>query len=71
MTDNLLSSYEISEIDGVITFKNKNTTIGLIRFNSKGEVEYIFVKPAFRKQWLAKKLVKLTKEKTGKDLIPQ
>ena len=71
MTDNLLSSYEISEIDGVITFKNINTTIGFIRFNSKGEVEYIFVNPAFRKQGLAKKLLKLTKEKIGKDLIPQ
>ena len=71
MNDNLLSSYEISEIDGVITFKNKNTTIGFIRFNSKGEVEYIFVNPAFRKKGLAKKLLKLTKEKTGKDLIPQ
>ena len=71
MSDNLLFNYEISEIDGVITFKNKNTTIGLIRFNSKGEVEYIFVNPAFRKQGLAKKLLKLTKEKTGKDLIPQ
>ena len=71
MNDNLLSSYEVSEIDGVITFKNKNTTIGFIRFNSKGEVEYIFVNPAFRKQGLAKKLLKLTKEKTGKDLIPQ
>jgi GNAT superfamily N-acetyltransferase len=71
MNDNLLSSYEISEIDGVITFKNRNTTIGFIRFNSEGEVEYIFVNPAFRKQGLAKKLLKLTKEKTGKDLIPQ
>ena len=71
MTDNLLPSYEISEIDGVITFKNKNTTIGFIRFNSKGEVEYIFVNPAFRKQGMAKKLLKLTREKIGKELIPQ
>ena len=71
MTDNLFSSYETSEVDGVITFKNKNTTIGFIRFNNKGEVEYIFVNPAFRKQGLAKKLLKLTKERIGKDLIPQ
>ena len=71
MTDNLLSKYEISEIDDVITFKNKNTTIGFIRFNIKGEVEYIFVNPAFRKQGIAKKLLKLTKERIGKDLIPQ
>ena len=71
MTDNLLSSYEISEIDGVITFKNKNTTIGFIRFNNKGEVEYIFVNPSFRKQGLAKKLLKLTRKKIGKKLVPQ
>ena len=64
-------NFEISEIDGVITFKNKNTTIGFIRFNDKGEVEYIFVNPAFRKQGVAKKLLKLTKEKLGKELVPQ
>ena len=71
MIDNQISNYDISEIDGVITFKNKNTTLGFIRFNNKGEVEYIFVNPAFRKQGLAKKLLKLTREKIGKDLIPQ
>ena len=71
MIDNQTFNYDISEIDGVITFKNKNTTIGFIRFNNKGEVEYIFVNPAFRKRGLAKELLKLTKEKIGKDLIPQ
>ena len=53
MTDKQISDYDISEIDGVITFKNKNTTIGFIRFNNKGEVEYIFVNPIFRKKGLA------------------
>ena len=71
MSKSKISDYEISEADGVITFKNKNTTIGFIRFNSKGDVEYIFVNPAFRKKGLAKKLLKLTKEKIGKDLTPQ
>ena len=71
MTNNSDNIYEISQVDGVITFKNKNTTIGFIRFNDKGEVEYIFVNPAFRKQGVAKKLLKLTKEKLGKELIPQ
>ena len=71
MTNNPNNIYEISRVDGVITFKNKNTTIGFIRFNDKGEVEYIFVNPAFRKQGVAKKLLKLTKEKLGKELIPQ
>ena len=71
MINNSKNNYEISHIDGVITFKNKNTTIGFIRFNNNGEVEYIFVNPAFRKQGMAKKLLKLTKEKLGKDLVPQ
>ncbi len=71
MTNNSNNIYEISQVDGVITFKNKNTTIGFIRFNDKGEVEYIFVNPSFRKQGVAKKLLKLTREKLGKELIPQ
>jgi len=71
MINNSKNNYEISHIDGVITFKNKNTTIGFIRFNDSGEVEYIFVNPAFRKQGMAKKLLKLTRKKLGKDLTPQ
>ena len=71
MIKNSKNNFEISHIDGVITFKNKNTTIGFIRFNDNGEVEYIFVNPAFRKQGMAKKLLKLTRKKLGKDLIPQ
>jgi hypothetical protein len=71
MYKNSISNYIISESDGVITFKNKNTTIGFVRFNQKSEIEYIFVNPSFRKQGLAKQLLKLTKEKTGKNLIPQ
>ena len=71
MKSNPNNKYEISQVDGVITFKNENTTIGFIRFNDKGEVEYIFVNPAFRKQGMAKKLLKLTREKLGRDLTPQ
>ena len=66
-----LLKYEVSETDGVFTFKNDNTTLGFIRFNKIGEIEYIFVNPIFRKQGLAKKLLKLVKEKTGKDLVLQ
>ena len=66
-----VSNFEIKETDGVFTFKNENTTIGFVRFNEKGEVEYIFVNPIFRKKGLAKKLLKLVQEKTGKKLIFQ
>ena len=63
--------YQTVETDGVITFKNENTTLGFIRFDDKGEVEYIFVNPIFRKKGLAKKLLKITEEKLGKKLIPK
>ena len=66
-----LSQYTLKQSDGVFTFKNKNTTIGFVRFNEKGEVEYIFVNPIFRKQGLATKLIQLVKQKTGKEIIFQ
>ena len=71
MSKNQNLKFETSVTDGVITFKNKNTTIGFIRFNNLGVVEYIFVNPAFRKQGMAKKLLLLTKKKIGKKLTPQ
>ena len=66
-----VSNFEIEETDGVFTFKNENTTIGFVRFNEKGEVEYIFVNPIFRKQGLATKLLELVKQKTKKEIILQ
>ena len=65
------SKFEIKETNGVFTFKNENTTIGFVRFNEIGEVEYIFVNPIFRKKGLATKLLELVKEKTGKEIILQ
>ncbi len=66
-----VSNFEIEENEGVFTFKNENTTIGFVRFNEKGEVEYIFVNPIFRKQGLATKLLQLVKQKTGKEIVLQ
>tara|TARA_B100001063_G_C16631464_1_gene486045 strand:+ start:44 stop:301 length:258 start_codon:yes stop_codon:yes gene_type:complete len=71
MKQKISFNYKISEIDGVFTFINKNTTIGFIRFNNEGEVEYIFVNPGFRRKGIAKKLLKLTQKKIGKKLVPQ
>ena len=62
---------ELIKTDGIYTLKNTNTTIGFVRFNSIGEVEYIFVNPLFRKRGVAKKLLKLVKEKTGNKIILQ
>ena len=66
-----LLQYTLEQSDGVFTFKNENTTIGFVRFNYKGEVEYIFVNPIFRKQGLATKLLQLVKQKTGKEIALQ
>ena len=71
MTNIDISNYKLVESDDVFTFKNENTTLGFVRFNVKGEVEYIFVNPIFRKKGLAKKLLNLVKEKTGKEIILQ
>ena len=50
MTESNLSNYELVRSDGVYTLKNLNTTIGFVRFNNNGEIEYIFVNPIFRKK---------------------
>ena len=62
---------KLVQSDGVFIFKNINTTIGFVRFNNLGEIEYIFVNPIFRKKGIATKLLGLVKEKTGKEIILQ
>ena len=64
-------NYDISFADGVITFKNINTTLGFARYNEEAEVEYIFVNPLFRRKGLAKKLLEIIKNKTKTKPKPQ
>ena len=71
MSNSEVSNFKIEETEGVFTFKNENTTIGFVRFNENGEVEYIFVNPIFRKKGLANKLLQLVKKKTRKEIIFQ
>ena len=66
-----ISNYILEEFDGVFTIKNDNTTLGFVRFNLSGEVEYIFVNPIFRKKNLANRLLKWVREKTGKKIVFQ
>ena len=65
------SNYNIDMRDGVITFKNINTTLGFVRYNKEAEVEYIFVNPMFRRKGLAKKLLSMVEEKTKIKPKPQ
>ena len=64
-------NYNISFADGVITFKNINTTLGFARYNEEAEVEYIFVNPIFRRKGLAKKLLEIIGSETKKKPKPQ
>ena len=68
MKDINIDNLELVEIDGGFTLKNLNTTVGFVRFNKVSEIEYIFVNPLFRKRGIAKKLLKLVKNKTKKKL---
>jgi len=63
--------YDISFGDGVIIFKNINTTLGFVRYNEEAEVEYIFVNPIFRRKGLAKKLLVIVENKTKTKPKPQ
>jgi GNAT superfamily N-acetyltransferase len=65
------TNYDIDISDGVVTFKNINTTLGFVRYNAESEVEYIFVNPIFRRQGLAKKLLSIVEEKTKIKPTPQ
>ena len=71
MSDEYLKDCMLEKTDGVFTLKNLNTTLGFVRFNENGEIEYIFVNPIFRKKGLAKKLIKLVKDKTQKEIVFQ
>ena len=63
MNSSNISSYDIDLTDGVIMFKNINTTLGFVRYNEAAEVEYIFVNPMFRRCGLAKKLLSIVEKK--------
>jgi len=65
------TNYDISYGEGVVTFKNINTTLGFARYNQEAEVEYIFVNPLFRRKGLAKKLLQIVEEKTKIKPKPQ
>ena len=71
MNEISIKNYELVKTDGVFTIKNLNTTIGFVRFNIYGEIEYIFVNPIFRKKGIAKNLLNLVQKETGKKLIFQ
>jgi GNAT superfamily N-acetyltransferase len=64
-------TYETVVTDGIVTFRNPNTTLGFVRFKDTGAVEYIFVQPSYRRMGLATQLLDQVKEITGKEIVPE
>tara|TARA_B110000971_G_C19706366_1_gene362190 strand:- start:179 stop:433 length:255 start_codon:yes stop_codon:yes gene_type:complete len=65
------TNYDISYGDGVVTFKNINTTLGFVRYTDQAEIEYIFVNHLFRQKGFAKKLLSIVEKKTSNKPKPQ
>ena len=58
--------YQIDISDGIVLIKNQNTTIGYCRFLDSGDIEYIYVNLAYRRQGYGKILIDEVKKITGK-----
>lgn len=53
------SPLRVTRTPGIIIFADANTTVGYCRYDNAGEVEYIFVHPAFRRKGYALQLLAL------------
>jgi GNAT superfamily N-acetyltransferase len=62
------AAIRINHPPGILTLTDVNTTIGYCRYNPDGEVEYIFVHPARRRQGYAQYLLKLVEQSVHRPL---
>ncbi len=58
--------YTIEISEGIVLIKNQNTTIGYCRFTSDGDIEYIYVNLAYRRQGYGTLLINEVKKIVGK-----
>lgn len=56
----------IERSDGIILIRNPNTTIGYCRFDTAGDIEYIFVNPTYRRQGHGSRLLEEVRRATGR-----
>ncbi len=55
----------VSHTDGIVTITDVNTTIGYCRYDPSGEIEYLFVSPAFRRRGYATKILDIVEMHLG------
>ncbi len=60
------NSYTIDVSEGIVLIKNQNTTIGYCRFTPSGDIEYIYVNLAYRRQGYGSLLINEVKKIVGK-----
>ena len=53
----------VNHADGIITITDANTTIAYCRYDSSGEIEYLFVSPPFRRRGYASKTLDLVEQR--------
>lgn len=58
--------YQMEVEQQTIWLKNRNTTIAYCRFNSDGDIEYIYVQPMYRLMGFGRMLVNEVQRITGK-----
>lgn len=57
--------------DGVVLIRDANTTIGYCRHTEHGDIEYIYVNPAFRGRGFGRRLLDEVARRTGRRGAPQ
>lgn len=58
----------VNHTPGILTLTNANTTVGYCRYGDSGEVEYVFVNPAWRRRGYGRLLLALVEQRTGTTL---
>lgn len=58
----------VSHTSGIVTISNANTTIGYCRYDASGEIEYLFVSPAFRRRGYGTMMLDMVKRALGTTL---
>lgn len=58
----------VTHTPGIVIFADANTTIAYCRYTDTGEIEYIFVNPAHRRNGYARQLLALVEERVQRRL---
>ncbi|MDI1286727.1 MAG: DCC1-like thiol-disulfide oxidoreductase family protein [Reyranella sp.] len=58
----------LNRTPGILTLTDANTTIAYCRYETSGEIEYLFVNPAFRRRGHARRLLAMVEAETGATL---